>query len=262
MPSRARRTRSRDRGGDADQLGDLVQTDEAADVVGRLDVDIERDVHRCTDCGDLGEAQIGREVDRARAETLQDPRGGGVRRRQHHRHLGLHLLGEQAYSSRVRERGEDADVRDQDAAKAVSCGSTRVVESGDDLLLAPCGRRENAAGRGARRRRRVPGGVRSSEERDLDRCGGRRSGQLVQLGVGLEEHAASLRDAMHGHVEPFRLLENRLEAARPLRARDLHAVLRPVGEALLRVGELVEVAARQSDRAQEVARLVHAPRAY
>ena len=42
--------------GDADQLRDLVQADEAADVVRRLDVDVERDVDRGADRGDLRRA--------------------------------------------------------------------------------------------------------------------------------------------------------------------------------------------------------------
>ncbi len=42
--------------GDADQLRDLVMADEAADVVGRLDVDVERHVDRRADRRDLRRA--------------------------------------------------------------------------------------------------------------------------------------------------------------------------------------------------------------
>ena len=79
---------------------------------------------------------------------------------------------------------------------------------------------------------------------------------LVELGVGEQEDAAPLRDAVHRHVEPLGLLEHRLEAARALGARDLDPVLRAVGEAPGRVGQLVQVAraAAPSTRAR-VARL-------
>ena len=162
MPSRARRTRSRERAtvvasrcvpdgvdvgrvaqpelhvdgrGDADQLGDLVMADEAAEVVRRLDVDVERDVDRRADRGDLGEREVGREVDRARAELLEHARGGRVRGRQHHRDLRLHVRGEQARSSRARERGEHAEVGDQDAAERRARPRAARRRGGDDLLL-------------------------------------------------------------------------------------------------------------------------------
>src|SRR5439155_3545961 len=74
----------------------------------------------------------------------------------------------------------------------------------------------------------------------------------------LQEDAASLGDAVDTDIEPIRLLEHGVEAARPLRARDLDPVLRAVREALVRVGQLVQVAGREADRAEEVARRGHA----
>ena len=49
-----------DRRCDADQLGNLVVADETADVVRRLDVDVERHVDDGADSGDLGQGQVGR----------------------------------------------------------------------------------------------------------------------------------------------------------------------------------------------------------
>src|SRR3954447_2241826 len=57
--------------GDANQLRNLVMPHEAAAVVGRLDVDVERDVDRGADRGDLRQPQVRREVDRRRAEPLE-----------------------------------------------------------------------------------------------------------------------------------------------------------------------------------------------
>src|SRR5581483_6929723 len=79
------------RRGDADQLRDLVVADESADVVRRLDVDVERDVDRGPDRGDLREGQIGGQVDRVGAEVGEDAGGGRVRGGEHHRDLRLHV---------------------------------------------------------------------------------------------------------------------------------------------------------------------------
>jgi hypothetical protein len=46
---------------------------------------------------------------------------------------------------------------------------------------------------------------------------------------------------VHGNVASFRLVEEGVEAARPLDARDLDPVVRAVGEALLGGRELVQV---------------------
>ena len=55
--------------------------------------------------------------------------------------------------------------------------------------------------------------------------------------VGEHEHARALRGAVHAHLELLAGREQRLEAARPLAARDLDAVARAVGEALGRLGQ-------------------------
>src|SRR5437762_3417265 len=69
-----------DRRRDADDLGDLVIADEAANVVGTLDVDIERRIDRGADRRDLPERQVRRQVDRARAEFGDHARGRGKSR--------------------------------------------------------------------------------------------------------------------------------------------------------------------------------------
>src|SRR2546422_684781 len=82
--------------------------------------------------------------------------------------------------------------------------------------------------------------------------------QPIDLLVGLEEDATALRDPVHTHVEPLRLLQHGVEARRPFHARDLDAVLRAVRKPLLRVRQIVQVAAGKPDRLQEGAGVVHA----
>src|SRR5262249_27181230 len=83
--------------------------------------------------------------------------------------------------------------------------------------------------------------------------GGKRTLPAVLL-VGVQEDPAALGDAMHPHCEAVGLLEDRLEAAIALHARNLHTVLRAVRETLLGSRELSEICGRKPERAEEVAR--------
>ena len=84
------------RSGDADQLRDLVMAHEPADVVRRLDVDVEGHVDGGADRRDLRQRQVGRKVDRRGAELLEHACARRVRRGQHHGDLRLHVLGQKA----------------------------------------------------------------------------------------------------------------------------------------------------------------------
>jgi hypothetical protein len=126
----------------------------------------------------------------------------------------------------------------------VSGRAADVVENLHDLLLSAGRGSEDGAGRGASCRRDVPARIRPCEEADLDlRCRGRLR-HPVELGIRQQEDAAALRDAVDGDLKRVRLLEHGLEAARPLRARDLDTVLGSVGKALLRGGQGREVPGR------------------
>ena len=207
-----------------------MQADEAADVVGHLDVDVERDVDDGADRRDLREREIGREIERVRAERHQRACRRGVGDREHHGDLRLHVRRQEVAAARLGEHVEHADVGDQDAAHAGRGGAARVGEPLHDLLLPARGRGDRPASRAAGHRRGVPGRVRPREEADLDRRGARHRGHLRQLGVREHEHAGALRGAVHAHVEPLGRLEQRLQAARPLAARDLDAVARAVAQ--------------------------------
>ena len=165
--------------------------------------------------------------------------------------------GRNSRAARLGEDVEQADVGDQHAAHAGRRRAARVGEALDDLLLPARGRGDRAAGRAARHAGGVPGGVRPREEADLDGRRARHRRHLGELGVGEHEDARALRGAVHAHVEALGRLEQRLEAARPLAARDLDAVARAVGEALGRLGQRVEVAAREPERFEEGAAGAH-----
>ena len=63
--------------GDADDLGHLVQADEAAHGVGRLDVQVDRNVNGRADRRQLRERQIGHDVERVGPERDEHPRRAG-----------------------------------------------------------------------------------------------------------------------------------------------------------------------------------------
>src|SRR4051812_9487459 len=243
--------------GDADQLRDLVVADEAADVVGRLDVDVERHIDGCANRGDLRQRQVGGEIDRRCAELLEDARARGIRRRQHHRDLRLHVAGQEACALRLGEEGEHAEVGDQDRPEAVRGGAHAVLEVRDDLLLAMRARGE--ALMRTCRRREPPRRVRSREQADLHLRVGCEAGHLVELVVGLHEDAGALGHALDADVEALRLREHGLETARPLGRRDLDPVLRAVGEPLRGLRQLVQVATREADAGEEAPNRVHGP---
>ena len=130
------------------------------------------------------------------------------------------------FASGKRDRTPRSAIRTE--RKPCCGGAHAVLEIRDDLLLAVRRRGESLVR--ARRRRDAPCSVRAREQADLDPRLGRLPRHVVELGVGLQEHARALRDAVDAHVEALRLLEHGGEAARPLRRRDLDAVLRAVGE--------------------------------
>src|SRR5688572_25227477 len=68
-----------ERGGDADHLGDLVSADVAAEVVRHLHVDVQWGRDGRAQFGELGEGEVGRDVDRAGAERFEHAGGGGIR---------------------------------------------------------------------------------------------------------------------------------------------------------------------------------------
>ena len=223
-PMRARRTRSReratavvsrcvpegyrsgalrqaeldvDRSGDPNDLGDLVQPHEAAEVVGRLDVDVERDVDRRPDGRELREREVDGHVDGVRAELLEHARRRCVGGGQHDRELGLHVLGQLAGRAHRGEQLQDPEVGDQHAAEPQLRRVPDLVELLDHLLDAPRRRREPAPA-GARADTEAPQPALGRANRlTSTRLRGRERRHRGELGVREQGDARALRDAMH-----------------------------------------------------------------
>ena len=215
----------------ADHVRNLVEADEAALVVGDLDVDVERSGAGGAQLAELGGRQVGRDVDRRRAELLERPGGGRVRAREQDGRLEHERLGQVAgcfrrpssartpTSATRNERMPKASPRDLGDAPLDAC-----VAAGHS---ADCARRERLpAG--------VPGAARAEEERHLDPVLGAELGHLLELAVGEHHHARALGDAAHGHVAGICFLDHSTEGGRPLDRRDLDAVAEAVRESRFR----------------------------
>ena len=61
-----------DRRGDADDLGQLVIADEAAEAVWSLDIQVERQARSTADGGELRQRQVDGQIERPRTQALED----------------------------------------------------------------------------------------------------------------------------------------------------------------------------------------------
>ena len=230
-----------DRRRDADQLRDLVVADEAADVVRRLDVEVERDVDRGADRGDLrrGVRSVGRLIVSAPRSARTRAAGGFAAgsiteifacmssgRRPARRAAAK---AESTPMSAIRTlRKPWSAARRASSRQATTCSWPRAAGANTPPAGARAAAEVSQAAFG--RAKRLTSTRASAASR----------GRVVELVVGEHEDAAALRDTVDGDVEARRLLEHGLEATRALGARDLDPVLRAVGKALRRVGQVVQ----------------------
>ena len=118
--------------------------------------------------------------------------------------------------------------------------------------LAVCRRRHQRADAGAGHGRRAPAGVRAGEQAELHPGIRRDAHHVVELGVGVQEHAAPLRHPPDRHVQLVSRAHDRAHAGRTLDAGNLHPPGDAVGEALGRDRQFAEVAAGQAERVEQL----------
>src|SRR5215217_6681437 len=137
-----------DRGRDPDQLRDLVVADRATEVVGAFHIDVERDLDRLPDGGDLGQREVDGKVEGGRAQVLQQPGGGRVGDRQGDRDLDLEVVRKVARAFHPAQHPQLAGVGDQDAAHAQPAATQDVLDAVDELVGAAEAPGHDAPGRG------------------------------------------------------------------------------------------------------------------
>ena len=174
----------------ADQLGHLVEADEAALVVRHLDVDVERRRAGAAELTQLLDGEIGGDVDRPRAELLERARRLGVRAGKEHRRLQHEVRRQVARALQLTEPREHADVGDQEGANPQRDAPLRF----GDAPLHARGAAGDATHCGGRRRlpARVPRAARAEEERHFDATLGTELRHLGDLGVRQHHHPRPL----------------------------------------------------------------------
>src|SRR5262245_32578965 len=113
------------------QAGDLVVADEAAEVVGRLHVDVQREGDRLPDGRHLREAEVHGDVERTGANLLPEPCRGGVGGGQLDAGLDYQVGRQRARALHLRRHPEEAGVGDKDAAQPEIAAAADVLDGVD-----------------------------------------------------------------------------------------------------------------------------------
>ena len=175
--------------------------DEPADVVGRLDVDVERHVDRRADRRDLRQGQVGRQVDRRRAEAVR-ARGRPPRspRAASPRPSPASRRGSRPAARASPKTVEHTEVGDQHRAEAVLGGAQAILEIRDEPAPGRAPRRRSpACARAVAESPHAAFGRANSDTSTVRRAAMRASSSSSR--VRLHEDARALRDAVHAHVE-------------------------------------------------------------
>src|SRR5918996_3454519 len=151
-----------------DQLGGLVIADGPAEVVGPLDVDVQGDGHGLADGGDLGQGQVDGQVDRGRAQVLDQPGGRRVGDRQGDRDLDLQVAGQVPGAFQPAQDPELAVVGDEEAAHAEPAAPQDVLDAVGELVGAAQAAGHHPPGRGGGLDADVPGGPGAGEQAGPD----------------------------------------------------------------------------------------------
>ena len=158
------------------------------------------------------------------------------------------MCGEHPVAFQPPEDHEVTGVGDEDAVDASVGGAQRVVGIGRQRVRATQRARQKRARRSRGLNACAPARARTDEQDYLDTVPTAERHHLVQLFVGEQPDAAALADAVHGHVQVTRGVEDDSHGGRPLDRWDLDADLRAVREPLGRLRQVVRVAGRQAER--------------
>ena len=214
--------------GDPHDVGHLVAADEAAQVVGRLDVEVERQLRHPAHRSQHADAEVGGDVDGVGAEPVIERGGGGVGGAQHRGGLEPQIGRQRSRGPQPREHVEHADVSHQQAADAVRARAAGLGQARLDRLR-PAGHAGRRLGH-QRLAAGVPAAAGTQEQAHLDATVVAERRHLIQLLVGQHHHAGALRDPLHPDALPVGLVKHRAQHPGALDAGDLDAVAAAVLE--------------------------------
>ena len=224
--------------------------DEAADVVRRLDVDVERDVQAARIAAIwASERSVGRLIVSRRGRRGR-ARSPGSRPAASRRSSPASRPGGRP-SSRAGEDGEHAEVGDQDAAEAVLGRAPDVVEAATSCSWPCAAGRDVAARRRARHRRDAPARVRPGEQADLDRAA------AAMRAISSSSASVSRKTPLPWETRWMRTSSRAASSSTASRQRGPSVLgistryCAPSGKRPVR--QVVQIAGRQPHRAEEVA---------
>ena len=220
-----------ERRADRDEVGELVAADDAAEAVGRLDVEVDRQQRRRAQLGKLGRRHVRRDVDRGRPEPGQHDQRRRIGRRHRDGDLPAAVRRQLAGRLHVPQERQQAHVGDEKAPDPGLCGARDVL---DRVRQSPDAAQLTGMAGAVRRARMRPDTVAlpgTDEQRHLDTRLGGDGRRLAQLGLGEQHRAAALGDAVDDDPMPAGGVEHRLEHAEVLHAWDLDSEVGAVGKA-------------------------------
>ena len=242
---------------DPDHLGDLVVTDETSGGFGVLCVDVDGAVHCLAHGGKHLELDIADGIDGVRAEYLEHLCGAGVAMSGMGGNLEMAVLRDLACLAHLVQDPQAALVIDEEASTAEPGGALDVFDSPDDLFLSAQAVTHPDAlfgvdgGGGVGRR---PGSD-GEDQIGLPLVG--ELNHLADLRVGQAHDTLGLGDTVE--IKPI-IVHGFEKGAHDLGALDagnLKAVLAAVLKALLRIGQVIGVAAGETGFFQEFSGFIH-----
>ena len=204
-----------------DELAELVAADDAAEGVGRLHIQVERQRRRRPQLCELRHGDVRRDVRRRSAEAFELAQAEWVRRRHHHRDLPDDVDRQLALALHLGEQREQPQVGDQKPSDPALHRPRHVFDRvAQPTQPAQLPEVRRPVGRPCVRAD-VIALARPDEQRYLDpgRCSDLR--HRPQLRLAQQHRAAALRDAVDDDVLGLGGRDDLLEHARPFDARDL-----------------------------------------
>ena len=242
---------------DSDHLGNLVVADETAGGFGVLRVDVDGAVHCLAHRGQHLELDIADGVDRVRAEHLEHLCGAGVAVSGMGGNLEMAVLRDLSRLAHLVQDPQAALVIDKETSAAEPGGALDVFDSPDDLFLSAQAVTHPDAffcvdGGGSVGRR--PG---SDGENQVGLPLVGELNHFADLRVGQAHDALGLGDTMEIKSIAVHGFEEGAHDLWPLDSGNLKAVLATVLKTLLRIGQVIGVAAGETGLFQEFSGFIH-----
>ena len=222
-----------------------------------LGVAVDGDVDSSADCGQVLQLIVADDVEGVSTDVLQQLGGAGVAVTSVSAHLELAVLGQQAGGTSLAQSPQAALVIHQEGAAAQAGSTTDVFQSADDLILATQTITHTDALGALHGCRSIGGSTGADCQNQLNLM---LLGQLDHGGdvvIAQEPDTLGLGNTVDVEAQTIELVQQSLHDGGTLDAGNLETILAAVIEALLGSGQVVQIAAGQTDALQPGSGLLH-----